>query len=341
MRGAKIGAPRLEALVRRFRGVRVLVVGDLMLDRFIWGRVERISPEAPVPVVHVTAEDARPGGAGNVVSNIAALGGRPAVCGVVGRDAAGNRLGAELGALGADTTGIVVASHGETTQKTRIIAHQQQVVRLDREPAVGPDGSSAARVRDFVLRRRGRYDVIAISDYAKGAIGPDLLAALAEAHVREPCTWVVDPKRAHFRHYRRASLMKPNRQEAADAAGIEIRDDATLRDVGERLLARWEAGAVLISRGEEGMALFKRGGGMRAFPTLAHEVFDVTGAGDTVLATCALALGAGGTLEEATVLANHAAGVVVGKIGTATVTADELRATLRVTARRTSGQRRG
>jgi len=322
---------QLAELVQRFARVRVLVVGDLMLDQFVWGRVRRISPEAPVPVVQLTREELRPGGAGNVASNIAALGGRAAACGIVGRDVAGERLGDALRALKVATDGIVVARAGETTQKTRIIAHQQQVVRLDRETNGGPDAASARRVRDFVLRQRAKYDVVVVSDYGKGAIGPELLGALAEAHARAPFTWVIDPKRTNFPHYRRASLVKPNREEAAEAAGLEIRDASSLREAGARLLERWEAGAVLISRGEEGMALFKPGGRrtrvvVEEFPTVAREVFDVTGAGDTVLATCALALGAGGTLEEATVLANHAAGIVVGKIGTATVGATELRA---------------
>lgn len=325
---------RLADLVRRFSGVRVLVIGDLMLDQFVWGRVDRISPEAPVPVVRVTREDGRPGGAGNVVSNIAALGGRVAVSGIIGRDAAGSRLLRVLSELGADTAGVVKATHGETIQKTRIIAHHQQVVRLDREEPASADGGAARRLRDFVLRRRPRADVLVLSDYGKGAIGSDLLGALADAHRRSPFTWLVDPKRANFAHYRRASLVKPNREEAAAASGVEIRDADSLREAGEKLLARWEAGAVLISRGEEGMALFKpaargRGAVVQQFPTAAREVFDVTGAGDTVLAACALALGAGGTLEEATVLANHAAGVVVGKVGTATVSGDELRAAVR------------
>jgi D-beta-D-heptose 7-phosphate kinase/D-beta-D-heptose 1-phosphate adenosyltransferase len=328
------GPRRLSDLVRRFGDVRVLVVGDLMLDQFVWGRVERISPEAPVPVVHVTREERRPGGAGNVVSNLRALGGRAAVSGLVGRDPAGEALVGALRALGAGTEGVVAARDGVTIQKTRIIAHSQQVVRLDREGAAAPDGAAARRVRDYVLRQRARFDVLLVSDYAKGSVGPDLLAALAEAHARRAFTWVVDPKRGNFAHYRRTSLIKPNRQEAADAAGIEIADAASLRAAGKRLLERWQAGAVLISRGEEGMALFKPGASgrdvaMQEFPTVAREVFDVTGAGDTVLATCALALGAGGTLEEATVLANHAAGVVVGKVGTATVTAEELRAAIR------------
>jgi D-beta-D-heptose 7-phosphate kinase/D-beta-D-heptose 1-phosphate adenosyltransferase len=318
----------LAGLVRRFGDVRVLVVGDLMLDRFIWGRVSRISPEAPVPVVQVAREDARPGGAGNVVSNLAALGGRAAVCGIVGRDEAGRGLVTALRRLGAATDGIVAATAAATTQKTRIIAHSQQVVRLDREVRPAADGAAARRVRDWVLARRTRFDVLVISDYGKGVVTPELLAGLSAAHRRAPFTWLVDPKRENFAHYRRVSLVKPNREEAAAAAGVEIRDAASLREAGRRLLEKWEAGAVLLSRGEEGMALFKPGGVVREFPTAAREVFDVTGAGDTVIATCALALGAGGTLEEATVLANHAAGVVVGKVGTATASAAELRAAL-------------
>jgi D-beta-D-heptose 7-phosphate kinase/D-beta-D-heptose 1-phosphate adenosyltransferase len=329
----RVSARQLDELLVRFRRVRVLVVGDLMLDQFVWGRVQRISPEAPVPVVSVTAEDHRPGGAGNVVSNITALGGKATVCGIVGHDAAGEHLRRKLRALGATTDGIIVSRHGETIQKTRIIAHHQQVVRLDRDPPTSLDGASARGVRDFVLRQRPRHDVVVVSDYGKGTVGSELLGALAEVHAATPFTWLVDPKRSNFEYYRRPSLIKPNREEAALAANVEIHDAASLRAAGTRLLARWDAGAVLISRGEEGMALFKRtsrgGVAVREFPTVARETFDVTGAGDTVIAACALALGAGGTLEEATVLANHAAGLVVAKIGTATTTVDELRGALR------------
>jgi rfaE bifunctional protein kinase chain/domain len=329
MRGVR--GRRLATLVRRLRGVRVLVVGDLMLDEFVWGRVDRISPEAPVPVVHITNEDVRPGGAGNVVSNIAALGGRSAVGGLVGRDAAGARLRLELARLGADTRGVVTTGETTTIRKTRIIAHHQQVVRLDREGAPAHDGPAARRLRDWLLPQLRRAQVLVVSDYGKGTVGPALLDALAEAHARGPFTWVVDPKSGNFSHYRRVSLVKPNFQEAAAAAGVEIRDAASLRVAGSRLLERWDAEAVLISRGEHGMALFRRGLPVREFATVARAVFDVTGAGDTVVATCALALGAGATLEEATILANHAAGIVVGKLGTATVTSAELAAALRDT----------
>src|SRR6185436_5030038 len=197
------GDRRLTRLVAKFPGVRVLVVGDLMLDQFIWGRVQRISPEAPVPVVEVRDEDVRPGGAGNVASNIAALGGRTAVSGIVGRDEAGEHLRRTLRKLGAVTDGLIVSRQGQTIQKTRIIAHHQQVVRLDRERSDGIDGASARGVRDFVLSNRRRFDVLVVSDYGKGAIGPELLGALAEVHQHAPFTWLVDPKRVNFPHYRR------------------------------------------------------------------------------------------------------------------------------------------
>lgn len=319
---------RLRELVRRFATVRVLVVGDLMLDRFIWGQVSRISPEAPVPVVHVTKEEERAGGAGNVVSNVVALGGRAAMCGIVGKDAAGAHLVSALQQLGAGTDGVQRTAHAATTQKTRIIAHQQQVVRLDHERNVAPDAAVARRVCDWVLQHRARFDVLVVSDYGKGVVGPALLEALAAAHARAPRPWLVDPKRGNFTHYRGMSLVKPNQKEAAEASGIDIRDRQSLHAAGRQLLAQWEAEAVLISRGDEGIALFKPGRPVAEFPTVAREVFDVTGAGDTVMATCALALGAGGTHEEATVLANHAAGVVVGKVGTATVSARELTAAI-------------
>jgi D-beta-D-heptose 7-phosphate kinase/D-beta-D-heptose 1-phosphate adenosyltransferase len=318
----------LRALVRRFGRVRVLVLGDLMLDRFVWGDVRRISPEAPVPVVRVTKKETRAGGAGNVVANVAALGGRSLVAGVVGADGAGNQLLAALRASGADTTAVLRVRHPATIEKTRIIAHHQQVVRLDREGQGAITAALRRRLAAAVLSRLRRAEVLVVSDYGKGTIAADLLERLAAAHAERSFTWVVDPKGVNFPHYRRASLVKPNLMEAAVAAGIEVTDATSLRRAGHRLLERWESDAVLISRGEDGMTLFRRGGAMRTFPTAAREVFDVTGAGDTVVATCALALGAGGSLEEATQLANHAAGIVVGKVGTATVTARELLAAL-------------
>jgi D-glycero-beta-D-manno-heptose-7-phosphate kinase len=319
----------LAAVIARFARVRVLVAGDLMLDHFIWGRVERISPEAPVPVVQVTAESRRLGGAANVAHNLRALGGAVTVCGVVGTDPAGRDLLDGLRRIGADVGGVLQSRGAATTRKTRIIAHQQQVVRLDREDDGQRDSRAAARARGFLLANLRRADVVLVSDYGKGFVTPPLLAALGGLHAERPFPLLIDPKQVNFAHYRGATLLTPNQHEASLAAGIEIRDDASLARVGAALLRRWQAEAVLITRGEHGMSLFAPGVPARHFPTVARHVYDVTGAGDTVVAACALALGAGAGREIAAILANHAAGIVVGEIGTATVTAAQLLADLR------------
>ena len=326
-RGTRTASP--ATVVARFPRVKVLVAGDLMLDHFVWGTVDRISPEAPVPVVKITAESRRLGGSANVAHNIRALGGAVVACGVVGTDAAGRDLLEELRRVGADTAGVVQSRAAVTTRKTRIIAHQQQVVRLDREDEARRDSNAAARARGFLLAHLRDADVVVISDYGKGLVTPELLAALAAVRQRRPFPLLIDPKKANFAHYRGASLLTPNRDEASQAAGIEIRDPASLMRAGADLLARWEADAVLITRGEQGMSLFARGAAPRHFPTVARRVYDVTGAGDTVVAACALALGAGASLEAAAVLANHAAGIVVGEVGTATVSGAQLRADLK------------
>ena len=315
-------------VIRRFPRVRVLVAGDLMLDHFIWGSVERISPEAPVPVVQVTAESRRLGGAANVIHNLRSLGGQVTACGVVGADDAGRQLVDELRRLGADVSGVMQSRGAATTRKTRIIAHQQQVVRLDREDAAQRDSGAAARARGFLLATLARADVVVVSDYGKGLITPALLAALAALRAQRSFPLIIDPKKVNYAHYRGPSLVTPNREEASQASGIEILDAKSLSRAGAVLLERWQAEAVLVTRGEHGMALFARGAPERHFPTVARHVYDVTGAGDTVVATCALALGARASLETAAVLANHAAGIVVGEVGTATVTARQLRADL-------------
>jgi len=294
-----------------------------MLDRFIRGDVWRISPEAPVPVVQVRDEGVHPGGAGNVVANLAALSARPSVVGWTGRDGAGSELRRLLAALGADGFGLVAARDAVTIEKTRIVAHAQQVVRLDREPA-GPGPRIERALLDRVLRLVPAVDAVVVSDYGKGTVSRALLDRLAELRERRRFVYVVDPKQANFDHYRGATLVKPNALEAQAASGIAIRDDVALEAAGARLLERWQSDAVLISRGEHGMSLCRPGRPPRHFPTAAREVFDVTGAGDTVMAVAALALASGGTLEEAAWLANVAAGVVVGKVGTATLSSAEL-----------------
>lgn len=315
-------------IVRRFGNVKALVAGDLMLDHFVWGSVERISPEAPVPVVQVTEDSLRLGGAANVVNCIRALGAEAMVCGVVGIDNAGRQLGEELRRVGAETGGLMRSRETATIRKTRIIAHQQQVVRLDREDRDQGTTRAAARARGFFLANLWKADVVVVSDYGKGLVTPPLLAALAAIRARRNFVLVVDPKQCNFQHYRHPTLITPNRDEASSASGIEIHDDASLIRAGCELLRRWVADAVLITRGEDGMSLFRPDQPVHHLPTQARHVFDVTGAGDTVVSACAVALGAGANLEAAAGLANHAAGVVVGEVGTATVSQERLRAAL-------------
>jgi D-beta-D-heptose 7-phosphate kinase/D-beta-D-heptose 1-phosphate adenosyltransferase len=277
----------------------------------------------------MVAEEFRAGGAGNVVGNIRAMGARAVAAGVIGRDPSGRQLLDALRSNGVDVGGLLATPRVSTTKKTRIIAHQQQVVRVDRESDGTLDGRVGARLVHDVLRRIDRHAAVVVSDYGKGTITRELLAALAARHAERPFLWVVDPKRGNFERYRGATLIKPNVQEASAASGIDITDLRSLRAAGRRLLERWQAQAVLISRGEDGMSLFKRPGTVRHFPTAAREVYDVTGAGDTAVAACTLALAAGGSFEEATVLANVAAGLAVAQVGTVAVTAEALRKAIR------------
>jgi D-beta-D-heptose 7-phosphate kinase/D-beta-D-heptose 1-phosphate adenosyltransferase len=317
-------ARRLDDIIRRFARVRVLVVGDLMLDQFIWGRVDRISPEAPVPVVQVTDESVHLGGAANVVANIRALGGKAAACGVIGADQAGRRLLALLQAIGAGDAGVVVARGSATIRKTRIVAHNQQVVRVDREQR-SPSAASTARMLAYVRRHARDFDAVVVSDYGKGAIHAELLGELRRLRDRHALRLIVDPKKPNYAHYGGMTLATPNVAEAADAAGMTIDDERALKRAAQRLLERWASEAVLVTRGEKGMTLVQPKGRLHHFPASARQVYDVTGAGDTVAAVCALALAAGASFEDAAVLANAAAGIVVTKLGTATATPAELK----------------
>ncbi|HSE98671.1 MAG TPA: D-glycero-beta-D-manno-heptose-7-phosphate kinase, partial [Blastocatellia bacterium] len=315
---------RATEITGRFAGKRIVVLGDLMLDEFIWGRVRRISPEAPVPVVEVERQTLALGGAGNVVSNLFALGAVAIPLGVVGEDADGDRLRSAFAALNASTDGLVTDAGRPTTLKTRIIAHNQQVVRADRENRAPVEQAVEDRVIDAFSREIEEADAVVVSDYNKGLLTPGLLSrALGRARERK-LTVCLDPKMRSFAHYQPVTVITPNNQEAAEAAGIAIEDEPSLIEAGRRILDSIECRAVLVTRGEEGMTLFADGGLVTHIPTVAREVYDVTGAGDTVIATLAVALVSGADLVEAAVLANHAAGVVVGKVGTATVTRKEL-----------------
>jgi D-beta-D-heptose 7-phosphate kinase/D-beta-D-heptose 1-phosphate adenosyltransferase len=295
-----------------------------MLDRFVRGHVTRISPEAPVPIVRLDREEACLGGAGNVVRNIVALGGRALLVGLRGGDPDGEAVAAACRAAGVSDDGLVVDPDRPTTVKTRIIAHHQQVVRVDREE----DGPVAPRVagalRAAARDRLERAQALIVSDYDKGAVDAGLLADLLPAAARRNLPVVVDPKPRNFLRYRPATVVTPNAREAMEAAGGAARTDAELESAGRLLLERLAIPHLLITRGERGMLLLSRDGAATAIPAQAREVFDVAGAGDTVVATLALALAAGGSMPEGAALANLAAGVVVGKLGTAALGAAEL-----------------
>lgn len=315
-------------LVQKFKKTTLLVVGDIMIDEFIWGTVSRISPEAPVPVVAVTHENLMLGGAANVVHNVHTLGGRVLLAGLVGDDQMGEKIKALLADERIDRGGLVVETGRPTTIKTRIIAHSQQVVRFDRESQDPISTQSQERLLHYIDTHWGKADGVIIADYGKGLIIPDLMDFIMNKKRGDGKLVAVDPKVNNFAFYTGATILTPNRYEAEVAAGKEIRDEASLMDVGKQLLERFASQAILITRGEEGMVLFGQDGAVIAVPTVAKEVYDVTGAGDTVISALTLALAAGSTFPEAAVLANYAAGIVVGKVGTATVTPDELKRAL-------------
>jgi D-glycero-beta-D-manno-heptose-7-phosphate kinase len=320
---------KLRHHVERFAGRRVLVLGDVMLDEYVWGTVSRISPEAPVPVVAVRSESLRIGGAGNVASNIAALNGQAAIVGVVGTDAAAERLTQELARAGVKTDGLVGDGTRPTTIKSRVVAGSQHVVRFDRESEAPLSPPVRQRVLEQVRARLPEAEVLLISDYAKGVVGARLVREVLALAARWKKVVAVDPKVQHIPLFRGVTVIAPNHHEAAAAARIVIRDEADLQRVGAALLRRLQAHAVLITRGEHGMSLFEAARPVTHIPTFAREVYDVTGAGDTVMAVLALALAAGASMREAAVLANYGAGVVVGKRGTATVSRAELARALR------------
>ena len=319
---------RAQKLLAAMEGRRVVVVGDVMLDEFLWGRVARISPEAPVPVVEITSQTFHLGGAANVACNVRSLGGETAIAGVVGRDAAGQRLRDALATSGVEDALSVDHAGRPTTHKMRIIAHHQQVVRADREDA-GEIGTALEDAVAEALRAslRGAGAVI-LSDYQKGVVTRRLMKVVLDAARRAGIPLLVDPKVRHFALYRGATVVTPNQLEAEQATGVRIRDTASLREAGARILKALRCQAALITRGEQGMALFEQARAPVEIATAAQQVFDVTGAGDTVIATLALALAAGAGLPEAAMLANYAAGVVVGKIGTATVSPEEVLAAI-------------
>ncbi len=322
---------RLHQILSQFPKRRILVAGDVMLDRFLWGKVSRISPEAPVPVVEVTRESFFPGGAANVTRSLRALGAGVSVLGVLGDDNAGEQLCDLLDQQGVDTEGLIVDPNRPTTLKTRIVAHNQQVVRFDHERTDPLTPVIERRMREIFGARLEDVAAIIFEDYAKGVLSQRLLNLMQRlAHKKRKLT-AADPNSRRVLRYSGLTAVTPNRSEAFVAAGVPsaeptdevLRDEALLR-VGETLLRLWKPRNLLITLGEHGMCLFRSGQKPHHIPTAAQEVFDVSGAGDTVIAALTLALAAGADPVEAAEISNHAAGVVVGKIGTATCSPDEL-----------------
>jgi rfaE bifunctional protein kinase chain/domain len=316
-------------IIDQFRNKSILVVGDLILDHYIWGRVNRISPEAPVPVVEVTRESFMLGGAANVAHNIVALGGKASVLGIVGKDMSGEVVMNMLGQKGVNCDGVFV-SNRPTTVKTRVIAHSQQVVRFDREDSQYVGGKVLTGIVKYLRSICSGHDGIIISDYKKGMVTPELIKNILSASKPEKkrkgdreMFIAVDPKIGHFPFYRGVSLITPNLMEASSGSTIEIRDDRTLLRAGRALMKNLRCRAVLITRGEQGMSLFEKDK-VSHIPTMAKQVYDVTGAGDTVISAFTLAYVSGARMEQAAVIANHAAGVVVAEVGTAVATPEQI-----------------
>lgn len=315
---------KIKKIISRFDDAKILIVGDVMLDEFVWGTVSRISPEAPVPVVWVNKETVMPGGASNVANNVATLGGRTIIAGIIGRDQKGKILTAELQKKNVDTEGLIIDDERPTTLKTRVVANRQQVVRIDRESTQEISERVLRKIIGFISSRIKEVDGIIIEDYGKGLITPRLLKKIVPMARRLKKIITVDPKEEHFSYYHGVTSLTPNRYEAQNAVGFKIKDDAALNKAGRDILKKLNSDTVLITLGEEGMRLFEKGKKPLHIPTIAQEVFDVSGAGDTVISAFTLSLCSGATSTEAAHIANCAAGIVVGKVGIAVVTKEEL-----------------
>lgn len=314
-------------IINAFKGKKILIVGDVILDRYIFGKVNRISPEAPVPVVEVQNESFLLGGATNVANNIISLGGIASIAGIVGKDNAGRVLKGLLEEGSVNTEGLI-EDNRPTSVKTRIIAHNQQVVRFDREDKKRLDGKNLIKLLNYLKKAAQEHDAVIISDYKKGVISASLIKTLVKYAKQRDLFIAVDPKVGHFHFYKNVSLITPNVMEASQGSGVEIKDENSLYKAGKALINRLSCRSVLITRGEEGMSLFERDRtkdiSVTHIPTAAKKVFDVTGAGDTVTAAFTLAYSVGASSLDAAIIANHAAGIVVGEVGTAVVTPEAL-----------------
>ncbi len=315
----------LIGYIDRFPLSRIMVIGDIILDEYVWGDVARISPEAPVPVVDVTSETKRLGGASNVLNNIHSLGGKCFICGVVGNDEYGIALIDRISELGISTEGIIVDSTRQTSIKTRVVARNQQVVRYDRETKRPVDHAVMKRLLRAVESNLDGLNAIIISDYKKGVVTSQLIRTIEEIVSGSNVIIAVDPKPENFMYYKKVDVITPNHHEAGTFCGFAINDEDSLVRAGEYILDKLECGSVLITQGKDGMTLFESGAEPCHIPTVAQKVFDVSGAGDTVISTLSLGLASGMTKESAALVSNFASGIVVGEVGTSTVTARQLK----------------
>ncbi|MBZ0256413.1 D-glycero-beta-D-manno-heptose-7-phosphate kinase [bacterium] len=316
---------QFENILDRFVGLKVLIVGDVMLDEYIWGDVDRVSPEAPVPVVNIHNRTWAPGGAANAAANIQSLGGHAMLCGATGADYQGDKLREQLQAHHVGVDGLTAVKDRATSTKTRIIARGQQMVRVDSESREPLPQEAENVLVEFVEAAMKVHDACILSDYNKGVLSERLSQAAIQASLKSGKPVVVDPKGVDYKKYGNATVIKPNTSELEEAIGRPIESESDLLQAGQKILSIVGDSALLVTRGAGGMTLFQRGRPEQHIPTMARTVYDVTGAGDTVVSALAMALSAGAELLDGAHLANYAAGVVVGKVGTATVSLDDLR----------------
>ena len=315
---------QLKSLLRNLSGKTIAVIGDLMADSYIWGTVSRISPEAPVPVVDVESEQLRLGGAANVAHNIQSLGGTPLLFGAVGDDSTGRKLLSIMRENDFATKGVIVDDTRPTTVKTRIIAHNQHVVRVDRESRTEISRSMRAKLVDSLRKNIGSIDGIIIEDYNKGVVVRELICEVIDLAHKKKKTITVDPKFNNFFEFQNVTVFKPNRKEVEEVLGLRMSDDKHVIAAGKELMKRLKPECVLLTRGEQGMTLFENNGAISHVATTASRVADVSGAGDTVIATLTMALVGGATMKEAATLANIAGGVVCGYVGIVPIKKNEL-----------------
>lgn len=311
---------RLKSVLTKFSKIHFAVLGDVMLDEFVWGKVERISPEAPVPIVQIKEETWRPGGAANVASNLVALGAKADIFGIIGDDGAGRRLTEALAGEHIGTSGLITDSGRRTTVKTRVLGQNQQMLRIDREFTDPIDYQCQKNLADSLWKKSSDLSGVIVSDYSKGVIVAELLSQIIERFKASGKPVTIDPRPKNGPLYKGATIITPNTREAEELLGRKFENEKDLIKAGLDLVRQLKLDAALITRGENGMSLFERGKEPLTIPTRALDVFDVTGAGDTVIATFSLALAVGCTMPEAAEVANLAAGVVVGIVGTAVAT---------------------